>query len=75
MGGGITSDITVSLEKEDREDWKFSVAVDGTHFSVLLDKDYWQLLTGGTVEPAELVRRSFIFTRACRPRGASLAPQ
>ena len=39
--------------------WQFTVAVDGTTYSVTLQKTYHEQLTGGKTEPGDLIEASF----------------
>lgn len=57
----------IEIKKEETTDsgWKFEVSVGGedksAEYAVTLDEDYWQELTDGKYDAAELVRRSFGF--------------
>ncbi len=60
-------------EKEKRDDgWIFDVDVEGARYKVTVPKEYWEKLTGGKVEPEELVRKSFEFLLAREPKESIL---
>ena len=60
-------------EKEKRDDeWIFGVTIEGVEYTVTVPKDYWEELTQKSVEPDELVRRSFEFLLAREPKESIL---
>ena len=71
--------ITIQSEEQTEKGWRFCVAVDGQGdaitYSVTLDKEYWEELTGSrshVLTPEELVRRSFAFLLAKEPKESIL---
>lgn len=68
--------MTITIQADPQAEGKFRVTVreGGTHSShlVTLKPDYYQKLTGGTVSPEELVRRSFEFLLAREPKESIL---
>ncbi|VVB53092.1 Uncharacterised protein [uncultured archaeon] len=55
------SDVVVSGRRERYGGWSFSVTVGDTPFNVQVDKDHWLALTRGSIEPEDLVKKSFDF--------------
>ena len=53
--------IEILEQKETKSGWELGVKVDDSDFTVVIDREYWQKLTGGREEVGELVRRSFEF--------------
>ena len=68
--------ITIQSEEQTEKGWRFFVAVDGQGdaitYSVTLDKEYWEELTGSRYAPEELVRRSFAFLLTKEPKESIL---
>lgn len=66
---------TASIEEKQETDngWQFSVAIDGHSYTVTLTRAYWRELSGGTIEPEELVKRSFAFLLEREPAGDILS--
>lgn len=58
-------------------DWKFVVGVGGgsnkTEHSVIVDEEYYKRLTNGSIEPSELVTKSFEFLLKREPKESILA--
>lgn len=50
------------------------MAIDEHHYQVTLTRDYWQKLTDGVVEPADLVAKSFEFLLEHEP-ASSILPE
>ena len=72
--------IKIKKEEGTESGWSFDdaqvknyiVDVGGAEYSVTVDKEYWEKLTRGKVEPAELVRKSFEFLLAREPKESIL---
>ena len=60
-------------QKEERDDgWIFDVEIKGMGYKVTVPKEYWEKVTQKSVEPKELIRRSFEFLLAREPKESIL---
>ena len=70
------NEVTVRTEEQTKTGWRFVVDVsdpDGeTHHTVELDRDYWDLLTGGSVHPERLATESLKFLLDHEPKESIL---
>ena len=71
--------ITIQSEEQTEKGWRFFVAIneqgDTITYSVTLDKEYWEELTGSrshVLTPKELIRRSFVFLLTKEPKKSIL---
>lgn len=68
--------IEIKKEETTENGWKFEVLVgrrdEAASYAVTLDKEYWQELTDGKYDAAELVRRSFGFLLSREPKESIL---
>lgn len=66
------AEIIIKNQKETKEGWEFEVAlkdaVSRTEHTVLVDKEHYQALTGGEIEPKELVELSMEFLLEREPK-------
>lgn len=53
--------INVEIKSESGDMWVFGVEIDEMKYEATTDREYWEKLTGGKIEPSELVRKSFEF--------------
>lgn len=52
--------------------WNLTVAIEDFQYSVDVDKDYYEKLTGGKTKPEELVKKSFEFLLEREPKESIL---
>lgn len=68
--------IKIKKEEEIQNGWKFLVVVggkgDSIEYLVVLDREYYESLTGKKYDPAELVKRSFDFLLRREPKESIL---
>jgi len=73
----VQTEIKIIKESGTGAGWSFSVCVkegeESREYEVTLNKDYWQTLTKGEVEPRELVYKSFQFLLAREPKESILS--
>jgi len=53
--------IKIKQQSQIKNGWQFLVEVDERKYEVDLEKSYWRKLTQEKIEPADLIRKSFIF--------------
>lgn len=64
--------IFIKKKEENDDGWVFGVEVGGAEYRVGLAREYWEKLTGKTIEPEKLVLRSFKFLLAREPKESIL---
>lgn len=65
-------DIKITKQEETEDGWNFAVEIEGSEYSVDLDKEYWLKLTDSKLDPAELILKSFEFLLAREPKESIL---
>ena len=61
----------IKVEKKNQREFK--VKVEGKEYSVGLDDEYWQDLTGGKIAKEELIKKSFEFLLEREPKESILS--
>jgi hypothetical protein len=64
--------IKIKKEKDTATGWQFLVNLEDLNYEVILDKKYWEKLTGGKVTPEELIKKSFEFLLEREPKESIL---
>lgn len=64
--------IKVGKKEKIDDEWIFDVEIGETRYEVAVPMEYWEKLTGGKIEPEELVQKSFEFLIAREPKESIL---
>lgn len=54
-------DVKVSLSDQNEDGFSFDVSINAHNYKVTVTKTYYQKLTGGKINPEELIKKSFEF--------------
>jgi hypothetical protein len=65
-------ELQIAQQSTSAHGYAFAVTLPGHEYNVRLSEDYYQKLTAGRINPAELVRRSFAFLLAREDAGSIL---
>lgn len=55
------AEVIIKHERQTPVGWEYTVEIEGHERTVEVDREYWQQLTHGHVQPADLVKRSVEF--------------